>query len=320
MKKLLTVAVAALGMAFAAPSAVDAAGHGWKPAGPIKMLIGFRAGGGADTQARLIAEELEARHGWKIIPEQLTGKGGANLAEAMKDMPNDGTVIGMAVTETFGYNMVSAKRSAYAQADFAPLTTTAGFQMGVVALTSKGWKSWNDVVAAGKAGEGLRFGAMSPKLADLAYMLGKANGVDFNIVMVKGGKAVMDGLNAGDLDIGWGAGIQAKAVAAGDMINLVSGLSKPLVISPEAPVMADVGVPFNADGYFMFTAPAGLPDEAREALSNAIAEIVNDPSTKVNGMLNKAFGGPVVIAGADLDSMLAADEAAASELIAAVAE
>ena len=34
------------------------------------MMIAFKAGGGADTQARMIAEELEARHGWKIISEQ----------------------------------------------------------------------------------------------------------------------------------------------------------------------------------------------------------------------------------------------------------
>lgn len=320
MRRLLTAAVAAVGMAIAAPAAVDAASHGWKPSGPIKMLIAFKAGGGADTQARLIAEELEARHGWKVIPEQVTGKGGANMAAALKDMPNDGTVIGMAVTETFGYNMVSAKKAAYTQADFTPLTTTAGFQMGVVALTSKGWKSWDDVVAAGKAGAELRFGAMSPKLADLGYMLGKANGIEFNIVMVKGGKGVMNGINAGDLDLGWGAGIQAKAVKAGDMINLVSGISKPLSVSPDAPLMSAVGVPYNADGYFLFTAPAGLPQDAREALSNAIAEIVNDPSIKVHGMLSKAFGGPVVIAGADLDNALAADEAAAADLMKAAAE
>ncbi|MEC8204989.1 MAG: sulfatase-like hydrolase/transferase, partial [Pseudomonadota bacterium] len=42
----------------------------WKPSGPITMMIAFAAGGGADTQARMIAEELEKRHGWKIIPEQ----------------------------------------------------------------------------------------------------------------------------------------------------------------------------------------------------------------------------------------------------------
>ena len=68
----------------------------WKPSGPITMLIGFAAGGGADTQARMIAEELERRHGWQIIPEQATGGGGAKLSAKIKDMPNDGTVIGLA--------------------------------------------------------------------------------------------------------------------------------------------------------------------------------------------------------------------------------
>jgi len=268
----------------------------------------------------MIAEELEASHGWKIIPEQLTGKGGANLAAAMKDMPNDGTVIGMLITDVFGYSLAAAKRKPYAQSDFTHLTTTAGFQMGVVAMTSKGWKSWDDVIAAAKAGEEIRFGVMSPRLADLAYLLGKAQGVEFNIVSVKGGKGVMNGLNAGDLDIGWGAGIQTKAVLAGDMVNLVSGISRPLAISPDAPLMSDVGVDFNADGYFMFGAPAGIPDDARAALTDAIVEIVNDPSTKVNGLLSKAFGGAITISGADLDAALAADEASAAELLKAVSE
>ena len=104
------------------------------------------------------------------------------------------------------------------------------------------------------------------------------------------------------------------------MVNLVSGISEPLAVSPDAPLMSDVGVDFNADGYFMFTAPAGLSDEAREALSTAIADIVNDPSTKANGIITKAFGGAKVFAGADLDALLAADEAAAEELMKAAAE
>jgi len=56
---------------------------------------------------------------------------------------------------------------------------------------------------------------MSPRLGDLAYLLGKAHDIEFNIVSLKGGKAVMNALNAGDVDIGWGAGVQTKAVVAG---------------------------------------------------------------------------------------------------------
>ena len=84
--------------------------------------------------------------------------------------------------------------------------------------------------------------------------------------------------------------------------------------------MAEVGVDFNADAYFMFIAPAGIPSEAREALSSAIAEVVQDPSTKAAGFIDKAFGGAVVIQGEALDALLAADAAAAEGLMQAASE
>ena len=102
MHGFLKIGIAALASAILLTGAAAAE---WAPPGPIKLMIAFRAGGGADTQARLIAEALEAELGWKFIPEQVTGKGGINMAAALKDQPNDGTVIGMGVTETFGYNM-----------------------------------------------------------------------------------------------------------------------------------------------------------------------------------------------------------------------
>ncbi|MCP4315028.1 MAG: tripartite tricarboxylate transporter substrate-binding protein [Hyphomicrobiales bacterium] len=292
----------------------------WTPPGPIKLIIAFRAGGGVDTQARLIAEELEGRLGWKFIPEQVTGKGGMNMASALKDMPNDGTAIGMGVTETFGYNMAAAPKSGMTPADFTGLTTTAGFQMGVVSPASKGWKSFDDLVAAAKGGEDIRFGVMSPRLADLAYLLGKAQGVEFNIVSVKGGKAVLDGVNAGDLDVGFMAGIQGKGVAAGDLVNLASALSEPLVQTPDAPTFADLGVDFNSDGYFVFVGPAGMPAEARDALAAAIAEIVADENSKAGGLIKKAFGGSATISGDDLTVLMNNDYKDAGALLDAASE
>ena len=317
MRTIVKAALAGLATLAVSTSAMAA---DWKPPGPIKLLIAFKAGGGTDTQARLIAEELEKRKGWKIVPEQLTGKGGAVLAAAMKDMPNDGSVIGMLVTDTFGYSLVASKKPPYATDDFSMLTTTAGFQMGIVALASKGYKSWDDVIKAAKAGEKIRFGAMSPRLADMAYLISKHYGVEFNIVMVKGGKGVMNGLNAGDLDIGWGAGIQTKAVLAGDMVNLVSGLSKRLSASPDAPTLRELGIDTDSDGYFMFTAPAGLSDEARAAISDAIADVVNDPETKAAKFINKGFGGVVVIKGADLDAQIAREQDGVRALLKAVSD
>ena len=315
MKRILKAAVAAVGLAALAGGA---GASDWTPPGPIKLMIAFAAGGGADTQARLIAEDLEAKMGWQFIPEQVTGKGGLNLAMAIKDQPNDGSVIGMVVSETLGYNMRAANAGVTPQ-DFTAIVTTAGFQMGVVSLSSKGWTSFDDMIAAAKETP-LRFGAMSPKLADLAYLLGKAQGVEFNIVNVKGGKDVMNGVNAGDMDLGFMAGIQAKGVAAGDLVNLASGLSEPLKQTPGAPTLADLGVPYNADGYFMFIGPKGMPTEARDALAAAIGAAVTSDGMKSSGMIKKAFGSTTVIAGDAAQAMIEADFVAAGELMKAASE
>ncbi|MEM6462226.1 MAG: tripartite tricarboxylate transporter substrate-binding protein [Pseudomonadota bacterium] len=317
MKRIVKTAIAMFAAAVMSTGAIAA---DWMPPGPIKLMIAFRAGGGADTQARLIAEELENKLGWKFIPEQVTGKGGMNMAAALKDMPNDGTAIGMAVTETFGYNMAAAPKSGLTPEDFTGLATTAGFQMGIVAPTSKGWTTFDDMIQAAKGGEDIRFGVMSPRLADLAYLLGKAQGVDFNIVTVRGGKAVMDGVNAGDLDVGFMAGIQAKGVEAGDLVNLASALSEPLVQTPDAPTLADLGVEFNSDGHFVFVAPAGMPAEARDAIAAAIAEIVSDENSKAGGLIKNAFGGSSVVTGEELTVLLSQSYQDAGKLLDAASE
>ena len=308
---VLSAAIAAVTMLGTATGALAE----WKPNGPIKLMIAFAAGGGADTIARAVGDELQKRHGWEIQPQQVTGGGGLKLAAAMKSEPSDGTTIGMAITESYGYNMVANPGAGITLADVTPLTTVAGFQMGVVAKTSKGWKTIDDVIAAAKAGETLRFGTMTPKLSDLAFLLSDANNLNLNIVEVKGGKAVMNGVNAGDLDLGFMAGIQAKGVASGDLVNLASALTVPLAQTPEAPLMMDRGVPFGADGYFLFAAPPGLDPAARKALTDAIIEVVSDPSTKAGGIIKKAFGGASIIKGSDVEALLEADVKAAKELI-----
>ena len=130
----------------------------------------------------------------------------------------------------------------------------------------------------------------------------------------------MNGLNAGDLDVGFVAGIQAKAVRAGDMVNLASGMSFPLTLSPKAPLMTEFGVQFNGDAYFMFAAPAGVPKEAQQAIVGAIVEIVQDPSTKAGGYIKKAFGKATTLNGAELQRFLDDQYRASSKLLKAVSQ
>jgi tripartite-type tricarboxylate transporter receptor subunit TctC len=319
MRFFLTRAAAAAALFVFAATSQAPAQEAWEPPGPIRLMIAFAAGGGADTQARLIAEDIEEALGWSFIPEQVMGAGGLNLLNELQDAPADGTVIGMVVTETLGYNMRAAEIGLTPEM-FTPLTTTAGFQMGIVSRSESGWQSFGDMVAAAEDGQPIRFGVMSPKLADIAYLLGQAQGVDFNIVEVRGGRAVMDGVNAGDMDVGFMAGVQSRGVAAGDLVNLASGLSRPLEQTPEAPTLSDLGVPFNADGYFVFVAPEGIPEEARTALIAAIGDAITREGSRSNGAIVQGFGGPTIIAGEDLATMLSTEFEAAGALLAAASE
>jgi tripartite-type tricarboxylate transporter receptor subunit TctC len=267
----------------------------WTPSGPIKVQIGFKAGGGADTLARLIADDLKAEYGWNLIPENIDGSGGAVMARALKEAPADGLTIGIGVTDTFAYDRQVAKDPGYDIGDFTYLTTLAGTQMGVVAKASRGWKNLSDVIAEAKAGKEISFGSMTARLADGAYYIGKVNDVNFNIVSgFKGGRDVLNAINADDIDIGWVAGPQAKGVAAGDLVNLVNAEDVPLAVSPDAETLKDVGVDFYFGATFLMMAPAGLPDDVRSALTDAITTVIKKEGTQSNMFINKVFALKVI--------------------------
>ena len=316
-KLLISIAIAASTLA----QGVSAIAEEWKPDGPITMMVGFRSGGGADTHARLVAKELEARHGWEIIPVEVAGKSGAVLAERLKDEKADGTVIGLIVADTLGYDLVVAEDPGFTRDDLVTITTTAGFQMGLVAMADRGWNTYEDLVNyAEETGKPISVAAITEQLADLAFLLGRETGVDFNIVSMRGGKAAMNAVTAGDVDVGWIAGLQTKSVVAGDMVNLLSGNRARLAASPDAPTLEELGLEFNAEGYFLFAAPAGIPDEARATIANAIAEIVTDESTEAGKYIKAAFGGGVAIRADELDAFLDAQEAMANDMLKALSE
>lgn len=276
----------------------------WKPTGPITILIGFAAGGGTDTQSRLIASELEKRKGWKIIPQNMPGKAGGIMARKLKNMPADGLSIGMAVTESFGYAMLASKKAGYKVDNFTYIATTTTSQMGIISKTGRGWKTFKDVIAEAKKGKVFKFAGMSPKHADINFLIEQKYGVKFNTVILRGGRKVMNAVTAGDVDLGYGAGIQAKAVKAGQMVNLASGLAERLRISPDAPTLMELGIPHDIAAKFLFVGPAGMPANVRSALADAIGGVMNDKSTKASQFVSARYGGPVVITGKKLDEMI----------------
>jgi len=102
---------------------------------------------------------------------------------------------------------------------------------------------------------------------------------------------------------------------AGDMVNLVSGIPKPLDASPDAPLIKDLGVDYDAGAYFLLIAPGGMEDNVRSALATQLAAVAQNADGKAGGLIKKAFGGPIIIQGAELDARLASESEGAAALM-----
>lgn len=279
MLRRIAAFMVALGM-LAVPAAAE-----WQPKGPIKLWIGFGAGGGTDTQGRTLAEELEKLKGWRIIPENKAGGGGTVMAAQLKDVPADGQTIGFAINTTFDF--APLKGGNLSVDDFTYITTTAGSQMAVLARTDSGWKTLDDMVAAAKGGTKIVWANWGDQVQAGAEVIARHFGIKVNHLRGKGGKSAINALVARDANVGWGGGVQRGLVAAGELVILTSAEDKPLVQAPEGKTLKDYGIDLTLGFQFLLVAPKGMSTEARDAIAGAIAEILSNPESKTAQFIAK---------------------------------
>ena len=292
---------------FAAPIAVAAAAAfalpaqaAW-PEKPITMLVGFKAGGGADTLGRIVSKTIAAKHGWKFVIKNKSGAGGGVMAKALLKEKKDGYTIGMAVGDPFAFDTVVKKNLGYTADDFVYLGSIAKFQMGIMAMKDKGWNTLDDAMKAAKAKGSITMGSMSLRLTMASKLIARHYGVNIKTVPARGGRGVMNQLLGGHVDIGWGAGIQARYVSAGKMVILASAIDEPLKQAPAKKTLVQLGMPLlDISGFFIMVGAKGMPAESVQKISSAIEEAVKSPDVKnlINQRLKLVaeFYGPDVLA------------------------
>ena len=152
-RAVLGVGVAAVLVAIAAQSARaqgDAAAN--FPNRPIRLIVGFAAGGGNDLFARLVGQKLSDNIGQPVIIENKPGAGGRIAVEYVKNQPADGYMIMVAAS---GQMAIAAaiypKLSYHPTRDFLPLTMIASFPLILAGPADDTIKSVKDLVAYGKA-------------------------------------------------------------------------------------------------------------------------------------------------------------------------
>jgi len=286
----------------------------WKPNGPIKFWIGFGAGGGTDTQARTLAGELEKLKGWRIIPENKAGGGGTVMAAQLKNAPTDGQTVGLAINTTFDF--ATLKNDNLSIDDFTYITMTAGSQTGILARADSGWKTLEDMAAAAKSGTKIVWSNWGDLVQAGSELVANKLGIQVNHLRMKGGKATLNALVAKDANVAWGGGVQRGLVAAGEVVILASAEDKPLVQAPNGKTLKEYGIDHYLGFQFLLAGPKGMDPAARDAIIEAIHEVLSNPESKTRQFISKQYPpAPVLLAGDALTARLKANHEANKKLL-----
>jgi len=267
----LASAVAAVTMAVALASGAALAQERFDR--PVRIIVGFAAGGTADLMARLVADKMKDSLGQPVIVENRPGAAGRIAADAVKAAPPDGSTLmvmpigPMAVVphtyKTLSYDPLK---------DFAAVGIGATFDFALAAGPASGAKSWSEYVAWAKANPSKSSYATSgagslPHF--FGVLLGKEAGIEMVHVAYKGSAAYVNDLMGGAIPIAVDTVADLSELHRANRIRILatSGTQRSPAV-PEVPTFAELGVKnVEASGWFGFFAPARTPPATIELLN-----------------------------------------------------
>ena len=269
------------------------------PERPIRWIVAWPPGGGADVIARLIGNPVADELGKPVIIENRAGAAGNIGAVVAARSPADGYTIAFAYSGTHSINRHLYKEMPFEEKDFTPVVFLASVPQLLVVNSNLPFKSVKDVIAAAKAAPGkLTYGSSgNGAINHLAGQLfADMAGVQLQHIPYKGGAPAAAALMSGEIDMIFGE-------PATLLPHVVSGKFRPLAVTgdkrsptlPELPTIAEAGVPdYAVTSWNGILAPANTPEFAIKRLNAAFNKVLADPEirARLQKMGYEPVGGP----------------------------
>jgi tripartite-type tricarboxylate transporter receptor subunit TctC len=253
---------------------------------PIRIVIGFAAGGGHDLVARLLAPRVGAATKLQAIVEPRPGANGMIAADHVAKSAPDGHTLILTGVSTFVLNQLVYSKVPYdTTKDLAPVSVVAGVPQIFVAHPSIPAKSLQDLAALARRQPG-KLTAASPGIGGLSHLtleiyknLAK---LDIEHVAYKGTGAAMTDILSGYVPI-LVADVPALLphVKSGKLRALAVTSEARSTLLPDVPNAREQGYPgLQAMNWYGVMAPAGTPVVLLNRLHAAFASAVNAPETR----------------------------------------
>lgn len=257
------------------------------PNRPIRMVVGFPPGGGADFAARVAAQTLSESLNQQVIVDNRPGANAIIACDFVAKAAPDGYTLLLGVTASHAINPNVYKKLPYdAIKDFAPITNLGFSPLILVVNPSLPVKSVKELIALAKAKPGqLNFAsAGSGNVTHLAAELFKSMaGVQMTHVPYKGSAPAITDVIAGQVSLYFDniASALIPHVKAGKLRALAVTSTKRSHVVPDIPTVAESGVPgFEMTTWSGVFAPAATPPEIVRKLNTELVKGLNGPELK----------------------------------------
>jgi len=249
------------------------------PGRPIRVIVGFGAGSGADITARVVGARMSEILGQQIVVENKTGAGSSIGADYVAHASNDGYTIFMATISQPINAAVSPHLNFDFVKDFSPIVLVSTIPNLLVVNPSLGVKNVQELIALGKQRpDGLTYGSSGVGTGThlAAELFTVLTGVKMVHVPYAGSAQVTTDLLAGRIQLGFmPASTAIQHVRDGKLVALATTEKKRAAIAPEVPTMAEAGLPgFDTGLWFGLLAPAGTPKAAIDRINGAVNEAI----------------------------------------------
>lgn len=262
---------------------------GWLPAGaqprdwpqaPLKIIVPFGAGSGADQVARLIGQELSTALGQAVVVDNKPGAGGNIGAVAAARSAPDGLTLFLTTNTTQAANPFLYKQLPYDPIkDFVPIGRIANTPALLVAHPALPANSLSELLALAKSKPGkLSYASGSAGTLVPGAMLTFEAGIEMVHVPYK---SIPDGLKdvmAGNVDMMFtDMATGLTQVKAGRVKALGVSSAKPSALMPEVPPIGQTLKGFELLAWYAMYAPAGTPQAVVERLNRIVVAAMAKP-------------------------------------------
>ena len=255
------------------------------PSRPVRLVIPFPAGGGADIFARLLGRKLQDNLGQTFVADNRAGASGIIGCETVARATPDGYTLLMGTTGTHSTNPAVYPKLPYdSLRDFAPISLVAESPFVLLVNPALPVKSVKDLIAQAKAKPGqltygsAGIGSSSHLGFELFNLMAGIKGVH---VPYKGLPPAMTDVIAGQLTMTWNS-ITASAgfIKSGQVRAVGIGSAKRSALVPDIPTIAESLPGYELGSWYGFFAPPKTPPALIKRLHAEIVKAIADPAVQ----------------------------------------